>query len=187
MPAKKKKRILFIHSAGPQGPHQGSGDFIAYLKKVLGSGYAFKAPKMPKPEAPDYAPWKAAIAKALAALKGDVILIGHSLGGSVLVKYLSEERIGIRVAGLFLAAAPYWGEKGWEYDVFYLKEGFTERLPSIPRIFLYHSRRDPVVAFGHAERYAKLLPGAVIRPLKGDSHAFDKGGLPELPEDLRAL
>ncbi|MDB5104683.1 MAG: serine hydrolase family protein [Fibrobacteres bacterium] len=184
--ATKKTRVLFLHSAGPQGAHQGSSDLLAYLKKGLGSGYRFIAPKMPRPQAPDYAAWKAKLAGFLPALKGDAILIGHSLGGSVLLKYLSEEKVKTRIPALFLAATPYWGEKGWEYEVFHLKDGFEKRLPAIPEIFLYHSRKDGVVPFGHLKRYAEKLKQGKVRALKGDSHAFE-GGMPEMLADLKTI
>jgi hypothetical protein len=44
------------------------------------------------------------------------ILIGHSLGGSFLLKYVSEEKIGKTIAGIFLIATPYWGGAGWQYE-----------------------------------------------------------------------
>jgi predicted alpha/beta hydrolase family esterase len=182
--ASKRIQILFLHSAGPQGPHQGSSDLVSYLKKGLGPEYAFTAPRPPRPEAPDYPRWKAALAEALKGMTGEVIAIGHSLGGSVLLKYLSEEKVKIKIAALCLAATPYWGEKGWEYEMFYLKDGFADSLPAIPKIFLYHSRKDDVVAFGHVKRYAEALPGATVRALQGDSHAFE-AGLPELLQDLK--
>jgi uncharacterized protein len=184
--ASKKIQVLFLHSAGPQGPHQGSSDLVSHLKKGLGSDYAFAAPKPPRPEDPDYPRWKRALAKALKGMKGEVIAIGHSLGGSVLLKYLSEEKVKVKIAALFLAATPYWGEKGWEYEMFYLKDRFAKSLPAIPKIFLYHSRQDEVVAFGHVKRYAESPPGAKVRALKGDSHVFE-AGLPELLQDLKRV
>jgi serine hydrolase len=182
-----KKTILFLHSAGPQGPGQGSSGFVGHLKKELGSGFSILAPKMPKPQAPDYGLWKAMLKKILSGLKGDVILIGHSLGGSVLLKYLSEEKVKIRIPALFLAATPFWGEKGWEYDVFRLQDGFAKKLPAIPFIFLYHSRKDEVVEFRHLKRYADELPKALLRPIAGSEHVFDEKGLPELVADLKAI
>jgi uncharacterized protein len=182
-----KKTVLFLHSAGPQGPGQGSSGLVGHLKKELGAGFSILAPKMPKPQAPDYGPWKAKLAKILSGLKGDVILIGHSLGGSVLLKYLSEEKVKIRIPALFLAATPFWGEKGWEYDVFRLRDGFAKKLPAIPFIFIYHSRKDEVVEFRHLKRYTDELPKALLRPIPGNSHVFDEAGLPELIADLKAI
>ena len=43
----------------------------------------------------------------LAALGGGSILAGHSLGASLLLKYLCEEKVETSVAGLFLIAPPY--------------------------------------------------------------------------------
>jgi predicted alpha/beta hydrolase family esterase len=180
-----KPIVFFLHSAGPQGPHEGSGDFLGHIKKGLGPGFVVKAPKMPRPDAPHYGRWKAKLDKLLPALKGEVILIGHSLGGSVLLKYLSEEKVRFRISALCLAATPFWGEKGWEYEMFRLKDGFAKKLPALPRIFLYHSRDDEMVAFGHVKRYAKELPKAEVRALKNGGHAFEKG-LPELIEDVKS-
>lgn len=44
------------------------------------------------------------------------MVIGHSLGASVLVKYLAEEKSNVVVAGLFLIAAPFWGKDDeWQH------------------------------------------------------------------------
>jgi uncharacterized protein len=73
-----------------------------------------------------------------------VILVGHSLGGSVLLKYLSEEKIQL-VAGLFLIAAPYWGAKHWQASEYRLQEDFTSNLLKELPISFYYSRDDDVV------------------------------------------
>ena len=78
-----KKQVFFLHSAGAQGPHEGSSDLVAWLKKELGTGYEIMHPIMPHPESPDYALWKAKLKKELPKLEGEIILIGHSIGGSV--------------------------------------------------------------------------------------------------------
>ena len=61
---------------------------------------------MPNENDPEYQLWHVRIGKELTALAADVILIGHSLGGSFLLKYLSEEKVEKTVAGVFLIAAP---------------------------------------------------------------------------------
>lgn len=180
------KQVLFIHSGGSQGPHEGSNDLVAYLRQMLGSGYEVLYPKMPDPENPRYAQWKTLLAKELASLHGDVILVGHSLGGSVLLKYLSEEICPIPIAGLFLIAAPYWGKPHWQVDEYTLQENFSNMLPSIPRIFLYHSRNDEVVPFRHMCFYAGKLPNAVVRKFDIRRHLFSTG-LPELIDDIKNL
>ncbi|MDB5049119.1 MAG: serine hydrolase family protein [Fibrobacteres bacterium] len=180
------KRILFLHSAGPQGPHQGSSDFLAHLESGLGAGYRFIHPKIPKPDAPGYAVWKKGLEKALAGLESGSILIGHSLGGSVLLKFLSEEKYEKPIAGLFLVAVPFWGKDNWQADEFLLKNDFAASLPPIGKIFLYHSRDDDGVPFSHLGHYAKKLPQATVRKLEGRGHVY-REGLPELVEDIKSL
>ncbi|GIO98617.1 alpha/beta hydrolase [Paenibacillus lautus] len=179
-----KKQVLFIHSAGPQGIHQGSSDLIAHLQDQLGKAYHVLSPGMPDP---DYVLWKAQIANEINALNGEVLLVGHSLGGSVLLKYLSEEDCQLTISGLFLIAAPYWGkDDDWQSEDFRLPDSFATILPRISSLYLYHSRHDPVVPFAHAQHYAKQLPQAVTRAYEGDDHYF-REGLPELIDDIKRI
>ena len=83
----------------------------ANLRDVLGAAYDVRCPKMPDEDRPEYGAWRDRIARELAAPDGEVILVGHSLGASFLLKYLSEEKVEKPVAGMFLIAAPYWGVK----------------------------------------------------------------------------
>jgi uncharacterized protein len=180
-------QVFFLHSAGAQEPHEGSSDLVAWLKEALGPKYDVLHPKMPNPEAPDYAPWKAKLKKDFVKLKGEVIFIGHSLGGSVLLKYLAEEPFANPIAGLFIVSAPFWGgDENWQYEPFTLSEDFAKRLPDIPKAFLYHSANDPIVPVAHQALYAEKLPRATVRRLDGDEHVWGLG-LPELAADIKSL
>lgn len=184
---KVKKQILFIHSAGAQGPNQGSSNLAAHLQITLGTEYKMSHPRMPKPENPEYALWKLQLEKELAALDDEIIVIGHSLGGSILMKYLSEEICKKYISGLFLVAAPYWGkDKDWRSDEFTFRENFTSKLPQIPRMFIYHSRNDEIVPLAHLGHYTEKLPQATARVLDGNEHAFNNG-LPILVDDIKGL
>src|SRR3712207_5812170 len=112
---------------------------------------------MPDADNPAYAAWKGRIARELAAPDGEVILVGHSLGGSLLLKYLSEENPERPVAGLFLIAAPHWGAEGWEVGEYALQDDFASKLPGELPVFLYHSRDDEVVPFAHHVLYTEGL------------------------------
>lgn len=178
-----KKQILFVHSAGPQGMNEGSSNLVAWLKKELGDNYEILYPIMPQPEDPSYERWKDKLEKVISVLENNFILVGHSLGGSVALKYLSENKIQKKPQGLFLVATPWWGEQGWGFG---LKKDFTSTLPSLKNIFIYHSVNDDVIPFEHAKIYAEKLSGAVLKTIEGDEHAFDRG-LPALVDDLRNL
>jgi uncharacterized protein len=181
-----KKQILFIHSAGNQDPNQGSSQLVAYLQKALGNDYALLNPEMPDPENPDYSSWKSQVEKSLAASASEVILIGHSLGGSVLLKYLSEHAPVRPIIGLFVIAAPYWESEGWSIDEFRIK-GDPSKLAHIPAIFFYHSRNDEWVPFSHLRKYSRMFPQATIRELEGNEHSFDKHDFPQLVADIKGL
>jgi len=182
-----KKQIFFAHSGGAQGrPGQGSYDFVDWLRVTLEKEYEIFYPIIEDPEAPTYAMWKAMFTQKLANLAGEVLLIGHSLGGSMLLKFLSEERTNLQINGLFLVSAPFWGKDGWNVDDFALRSNFRKHLPELPEIHLYHCLGDPIVPCEHMEYYKKELPSAVIHELGGKDHAFTKG-MPKIAENLRSL
>lgn len=181
-----KREIFFIHSAGEQTDDHGSTGLIRSLKGSLGSNYVLHHPLMPDPENPRYLEWKMTLQATLPVGGNKVAIIGHSLGGSVIVKYLSEGLCQVPVAGLFLVAAPYWGTRGWIIEEFGLKKDYVSKLPDMDRVFVYHSRNDVWVPFSHGEAYAKKLPGAVMRKMSGDDHEFGDG-LEALVRDIRNL
>jgi predicted alpha/beta hydrolase family esterase len=177
------KTVLFIHGAG-KGAYEEDGLLVASLQKALESSYEVRYPRMVNEGDSEYADWKAQIAAELAALEGEVALVGHSVGGSVLVKYVSEARLEKPVAGLFLIAAPYWGaDEFWKWDEVRLPEDAAGKLASIPRIFLYHSRDDETVPFSHLALYAAKLPQATVREFDGRGHQFGND-LTEIAEDV---
>ena len=181
------KQVLFIHGAGNKRHPDCSGNLIAYLQEKLGNDYDVLSPDMPAPDHPQYEAWRTQIDKELAALSDDAMLVGHSVGGSVLLKCLAAGAYHKHIAGLFLVAAPYWGkDEDWQIDEFMLPEDFASTLPQIAQIFLYHSRNDEEVPFAHLGHYQEKLPQATARALDGNEHSF-KHGLPELVDDMKRL
>lgn len=181
-----RKQVLFLHSGGPQGPHEGSNDLVLSLQAALGEGYNVLYPKLPDPDNPVYERWKGQIEKEMDAVEDGVVLVGHSLGGSVILKFLSEERCEKMIGGLCIVAAPYWGTPNWQVDEYMLTDDFAGRLPRIPRIFLYHSKNDEVVPFEHVQYYGEDLRWATIRAFENRGHLFSSG-LPELVRDIKNL
>ncbi|MEJ7645731.1 MAG: alpha/beta fold hydrolase [Chryseolinea sp.] len=178
--------ILFIHSAGPQGDHEGSDFLLSYLRDRLGSAYRIVFPEMPDPENPHYKPWRKVVKNALQETDQNVILVGHSLGASVILKYLSEKSSQRPIAGLFLVGAVYWGKKGWEVEEYMLQDDFLSGLSHIPNIYFYHSKDDEVVPIEHLWYFASALPEAKIREYDRCGHLFGKG-LPELIDDIKSI
>jgi predicted alpha/beta hydrolase family esterase len=129
--------------------------------------------------------WKRQIAAELSRSHGKAVLVGHSVGGSFLLKYLSEEKVEKPIAGLFLLAAPSWDEDQWNFDDFKLPGNMAEKLSLIPRIFFYHSRDDDVVPFAHLALHEARLPRATIRAVDGRGHQF-RNDLTQVASDIRA-
>jgi len=181
-----KKQVLFFQGAG-EGAYEEDGLLVASLQNALGAAYAVHYPKIHNDGDAEYADWKAQIDTELAALDDKVILVGHSVGASVLLKYLSEERVRKSIAGLFLIAAPYWGvDEFWKWDEGQLPQNLAGKLASISRIFFYHSRDDEIVPFAHLALYAEKLPGATIRKFNGRGHQFNND-LSEVAADIAGL
>jgi uncharacterized protein len=141
---------------------------------------------MPAPASPSYERWKLELERLLPGGESPPILIGHSLGGSVLLKYISEHEPRVAAAALFVVAAPYWGSANWKMEEFVLREGFAHSLPNALKVYLYQSRDDEMVSMEHLSRYSKAIPRATVRVLDGGGHLF-KDGLPQLTEDVTAL
>jgi hypothetical protein len=183
----KRRVVLFIHGAGDKRDPEGSGGLIDYLAATLGSDYEVRAPDMPEPDEPHYEAWGRRIDEEIAALPEDGLLVGHSLGGSMLLKCLALRPASHRpVAGLFLVSTPFWGtDEDWKLE-YALPDDFPERLPPIRQIVLYHSRGDEHVPCAHLGQYEEKLPEATVRLLDGSEHSFTQG-LPVLVEDIRRL
>jgi len=180
-----RKRVLFIHGGG-EGAYEEDMKLAASLQERLGAACDVRCPKMPDEDHPAYEAWKERIATELDVPGGEVILVGHSLDGSILLKYLSEEEVNTFVAGLFLVATPYWGVEDWEVGEYALREDFALKIPEKMKVFLYHSRDDEVVPFAHAALYAEKLPWATVRDLDGRGHQFDDD-LSEAASDIGRL
>jgi len=101
--------VLFIQGAGNMHEPEGSGRLAAYLGRELGTDYRIIAPEMPDADNPHYQPWRDRIAQELEAIDKEVILVGHSFGGSVLLKYLAEGSDRRPVRGLSWSRSPTGG------------------------------------------------------------------------------
>lgn len=164
--------VLFIHGAG-QGAYEEDGLLVASLREALGPGWAVRYPRMVNEASPDYEAWKAQIARELESLEGEVVLMGHSFGGSTLLKYLCEERVEKPIAAVVGLAAPFWGaDADWDWDAGRLPEDAAARLAGIPRILLYHCRDDEIVPFRHLAHYAASLPRAIVHEIEAGGHQF---------------
>jgi predicted alpha/beta hydrolase family esterase len=177
-------RILFIQGGGA-GAHAEDTSLVESFKQSLGSGYDVRFPRMPNESDPDVEAWKVKIASDLSHVPGEAILCGHSVGGSILLRYLSEEKVEKSIAGLFLLAAPAWDGDRWDFGDLKLCADVAEKFATIPRIVFYHCRDDDIVPFAHLALHGARIPQAMMRAFDRGGHQFD-GELAAIASDIRA-
>lgn len=167
-----RKQVLFIQGGGDDG-YDADAKLAASLQKALGNDYQIIYPQMQTDDAAPEFGWLKQIGEEIAKLKDDVILVAHSLGASFLLKYLSENNIPKKIAGIFLIATPFWtGKEEWVQGL-KLQEDFAENLSPNSRIFFYHCRDDDEVAFDHLTSYRHKLPWASFCEIESGGHQLD--------------
>lgn len=179
-----RTRVLFVQGAG-EGAHAMDAALAVSLEQALSDAYDLHYPRMPDEADPRVNAWKRKIAAELARLEGKVVLVGHSVGGSILLNYLAEEPVKKPIAGLYLLAAPAWDEDEWNYDDLKLPPDLPDKLALIPRIVLYHSRDDAVVPFAHLALHRARIPQAAVRAMDSGGHQFGND-LSEVARDIQA-
>lgn len=198
-----KEQIIIIRGGNSHDSHE---DYISFLKnyeidleRVGTKGWKKKVGedledefevipfKMPCPMNAKYCEWKIMFDKLLSFLRDDVILIGHSLGGIFLVKYLSENDFPKKIKATFIVSAPFDGE-GTEESLgdFELSESLEKFKKQGGKIFFYHSENDPCVPFSDLNKYKNSLPEANYRVFKDRGH-FSGSEFNELIEDIRKV
>ncbi|MBI5133876.1 MAG: alpha/beta hydrolase [Candidatus Taylorbacteria bacterium] len=158
------------------------------LQSDLGEGFEVLAPKMPLAIHARYEEWKVWFDKALKFAEDGVTLVGHSLGGIFLARYLSENALPVRARALYLVA-PYFSQKDKGADAisgWVLPKSLRRLENQVPKVSIYQSEDDKVVPLSHARRYAKLLPKAKLVIFKEGGH-FRQEHFPELVRDIKSL
>ena len=180
------RQVLFVQGGG-EGTHDGwDNKLVASLINALGPGYFVRYPRMPNEAAPNYASWKAALEAEFASLEPGAILVGHSIGGTILINVLAEGASPRSPRGLFLLAAPFIGPRGWSAEDFEPRSDLAAGLPPQMPVFVYHGSGDETAPVDHADLYAEALPGAHIRRLTGRDHQLNND-LSEVARDMRHL
>jgi len=181
------RQILFIQGAG-EGAYDADIKLADGLQHELGGEYEIVYPVLSDEADPNYDDWKSQVKQELIKLQQPVTLVGHSVGASILLKCVDEIRTEIRIAGIFLLAAPFWGGEGWRYEGYEkleLAKDFAENLTQRAPVFLYHCQDDEIVAYEHLALNARMLPSATERQLTTGGHQF-VGNLSTIAQDIKS-
>jgi predicted alpha/beta hydrolase family esterase len=180
------KQVLFVQGAGEGVHDRWDSKLVASLERELGQSYVVRYPRMPGEDDPSYSAWKAALLGQFDSLEDGAILVGHSVGGTVLIHVLAERPPKGAFGGLFVIAAPFIGKGGWPSDDIDDCEDFSQRLPPGVPVYLYHGADDTVVPTAHVHLYAKAIPHAVIRRLERKDHQLNND-MSDVARDIRSV
>jgi len=203
MDKSEKRQIVVIHGGDTFDTYEEYLDFLnAYeinfeklkikrwketLGEKLGEDFEVILLKMPNPMNAKYAEWKIMFEKLPQFLNNGVILLGHSLGGIFLAKYLSENVFSKKIKATFLVSVPFDAkDSNYSLGDFILPDTLEKFQNQAGKIFLFHSKDDLVVPIADLEKYKKSLPGAEIMAFEDRGH-FDQMEFPELVEKIKKL
>ena len=174
-----KRQLLFVQGGGAGTHDEWDDKLVASLRRELGPAFEIRYPRMPNEDDPKYSAWKAALEKELAALGDGAILVGHSLGATILLNALAESTPPRQLGAIFLIAAPFVGEGGWPSEDLKPPPDLGARLPRGVPIHIYHGLEDETAPPSHAELYARAIPQAQVHLLPHRDH--------QLNNDLREI
>lgn len=180
------RQVLFVQGGGAGAHEDWDSRLVESLRRELGPGYEIAYPRMPGEDDPKFAAWKAALLEEFERLEAGAVLIGHSVGATILVHSLAEDPLERTPAGIFLVAAPYIGDGGWPSQDVAPKSDLGARLPAGAPVHLYQGGADETVPAAHIDLYAKAIPQAVVRRLPGRDHQLNDD-LSEVAADIRRL
>ena len=153
-----------------------------YLEKALGGKFHIVRPRMPLQDNAKYRDWKIMFEQYLQLLESPFILIGNSLGGIFLAKYLSENKLHKKAFAVYLTCAPFDDTLPGDDLVggFKLKTDLSLLEKNTKNLHLLFSKDDPVVPPTQAEKYRQKLPTADIVIYKNKKGHFDISTFPEI-------
>jgi len=153
-----------------------------YLRKNLGRNFEIIKPRMPLQDNAKYSDWKINFERYIPYLKNNVILIGNSLGGIFLAKYLSEHKFPKKILSTYLVCPPFDGSLSDEDLVggFKLKSDLSLLEKNSKNLYLMFSKDDTVVPVAHAEKYRNKLKNAKIIIYKSKNGHFRISKFPEI-------
>jgi predicted alpha/beta hydrolase family esterase len=180
------QQILFIQGGG-EGTHDEWDDkLVDSLRAGLGAGYEIRYPRMPEDDDPSVATWIPAIRRELASIEAGAVLVGHSIGGTLLVHALESEPLDRPLDAIVLLAAPFVGKGGWEGNEFEITRETGGRLPPGVPVHVFFGLEDDTVPRSHADLWAWAIPQAQLRPLAGRDHQLGND-LADVAKVIRAL
>jgi predicted alpha/beta hydrolase family esterase len=180
------RQILFIQGGG-EGTHDEWDDkLVDSLRRELGDGFEVRYPRMPAEDDPSDATWGPSIRQEVARLDAGAIVVGHSVGATILVHALADKPPQTDLGAIVLLAAPFVGAGGWPGDGFELPIDLGARLPQGVPVHVFHGLEDETAPPAHADLYAHAIPQARLHRLPERDHQLGND-LADVARVIRSL
>ena len=128
---------------------------------------------MPDEADPSYARWSAAIRRELSQLDDGARVLGHSIGGAIMIHTIAVQPPTQHLAAIALIAAPFVGEGGWSTDEYQLPSDLGAKLPDGVPVHVFHGLEDETVPPSHVHLYRRAIPQAKVHLLTGRDHQLN--------------
>lgn len=175
-------RIVLIHGykASPES------NFFPWLKDELRKlGHDVDVPALPHPETPDAEEWTKYLVDNIGPIEDQTIILGHSLGGCLALRFLEAAEIYSTPRACILVSTP-WMIKNEQFQGFFLSElDFDVLMWKASRFAVVHAKDDSVVPVDHAHQYADVLHGKLIETENSGHYQGEK--YPLLLEIIKKL
>lgn len=195
-----KTKVIFIHGGDsfdnyekylenlqktPVKWNQKTNKWKDNLEQSLGDNYNVCQLCMPNSQNANYEEWRIQFDKIRETLDYKTVLVGHSLGGIFLAKYLSENELVQKISQLHLVAAPF--ESVGNFTLIgsdSLENKLAQIQKNCQQIYLYHSTDDSIINFENLTKYQGKLPEAQSLVFATRGH-FLQSEFPELVEQIK--
>lgn len=158
-------RIIGIHG------YKASPDinFWPWLKRELEKeGHEVIIPTLPNPDEPDRDVWIQTLLDAVGTLDKNDVIVGHSLGAAVALRFLEAAPARTTPHACILISPP-WMIQDERFRGFFLTElDFEVIMWRASKFVVIHAKNDKVIPVAHGERYKNVFHARVLTPETGE-------------------
>lgn len=178
------KAFLFHGTGG----HSKENWFPWMRKELESRGYETVIPDFPDADAPLPEKWYPVLDALVDQVEPDSIVIGHSLGGLIALRFLERIHTIINVVALVSPTLGIMPIKYIEGDHPFLEGGCDWDVirSHTQHSIVFHSDNDPFVCMANGERAAQEL-GVELSFVANAGHFNEKAGFTEFPQLLTEL
>jgi len=173
--------ISFLRSMPVSAEYLENQTWRDSLQSDLGETFKVVRLQMPNKINAKYEEWKIYFHRYLEILGDDIVLLGHSLGATFLVKFLAEETIKNTISRVILVAAPFGEKKPGPSLGDFIFESSTnfEAINSDFKMTLFTSNNDKLITKDDVVKYQKVIKNLEVKTLPDRGH-FSQSEFPEL-------